>query len=224
MAEILIAEDDADVRKWLAVALETEGHAVRQAADGEAALASVRAKRPDLVILDVMMPRKDGIETCRDLRQLYPHLPILMLTARNLDEDKVRGYEAGADDYETKPFSMKVLFARIAALLRRARSQENSRRVFQVGSHRVDGVAMAIADAAGTTESIAAKEYELLDVLESHRNEVMDRNRLLDLVWGVAYYGNTRTLDQHVALLRRKLGCDASKLQTIRNVGYKLLP
>ena len=222
MADILIAEDDADVRKWLAIALEMEGHAVRQTADGEAALAAVREKRPDLVVLDVMMPRKDGLETCRELRALHPQLPILMLTARNTDEDKLRGYEAGVDDYATKPFSMKVLFARIGALLRRAGVIGNSRRSFVVGSHRVDGPAMTITDAAGRSESLAVREYELLCTLEAHRGEVMDRDRLLNLVWGITYYGNTRTLDQHIALLRRKLGSDAGLLSTVRNLGYEL--
>lgn len=222
MAEILIAEDDDDVRKWLAVALESEGHAVRQTADGVAALAAVREKRPDLVVLDVMMPRKDGLETCRDLRALHPQLPILMLTARTSDEDKIRGYEAGVDDYATKPFSMKVLFARIAALLRRANSPGAVRPSFTIGSHRVDGPSLTITDAAGRAESLAAREYELLCVLEAHRGEVMERDGLLNLVWGVTYYGTTRTLDQHIALLRRKLGADANLLTTVRNLGYKL--
>lgn len=222
MAEVLIAEDDADVRKWLTVALESEGYAVRAVADGEAATAAVAEKLPDLVILDVTMPRKDGIAACRELRTRHPRLPILMLTARDTDEDRLAGYEAGVDDYATKPFSIKVLFARIAALLRRAGVPDSSRRSFTVGSRRVDGPSMSVTDVKGNSVPLAAREYELLSVLESRRGEVVDRNRLLNLVWGMTYYGNTRTLDQHVALLRRKLGGDAQCLITVRNVGYKL--
>jgi len=172
--------------------------------------------------LDVMMPVKDGIETCRELRRKHPHLAILMLTARDSDEDRLCGYEAGVDDYATKPFSMKVLFARIAALLRRVHVPTASRRSFAVGGHQVDGSAMVIRSGQGIVEPIAAREYELMATLDEHRGKVMGRDWLLDQVWGITYYGNTRTLDQHVALLRRKLGDDARLLKTVRNVGYQL--
>ena len=119
MAEILIGEDDADVRKWLGIALETEGYVVRSACDGVETLAAVRERRPDLLILDVMMPKMSGLEVCRTARAADASLPIMMLTARNKDEDIVEGLGCGADEYVTKPFSMKVLFARIAAMLRK---------------------------------------------------------------------------------------------------------
>ncbi|MGN0845779.1 MAG: response regulator transcription factor [Kiritimatiellia bacterium] len=225
MAEILFAEDDADVRKWVAIALETEGHAVRTAPDGAAALAAYAAHRPDLLMLDVMMPRRDGLSVCAEIRRADPALPILMLSARNTEKDKVRGLGAGADDYLTKPFGLEELFARIAALLRRASLIPPSRHTsFKIGAHVVDGARLAVVAPDGTATPLAAREYELLRLLAAHPGEVLRRDRLLDEIWGVTFYGNTRTLDQHVALIRRKLGADAARIETVRNVGYRLAP
>lgn len=221
MAEILIGEDDADVRKWLGIALETEGHAVRLTGDGEEALAAVRERRPDLLILDVMMPKMSGLEVCRAVRAADAALPIMMLTARSRDEDVVEGLGCGADEYVTKPFSMKVLFARIAALLRR-RDGSCVESVFAVGGHSVDGRSMQVVGPDGSCEPLAAREYELLKLLHERRGEVLQRDWLLNRLWGVTFYGNTRTLDQHIALVRRKLGNDADQIETIRNVGYRL--
>lgn len=226
MSDILFAEDDADVRKWVAIALESEGHAVRTVEDGEAALAAYAAKRPDVLILDVMMPQRDGLAVCSEIRRSDPALPILMLTARNTMKDKVKGLGAGADDYMTKPFGMEELFARIAALLRRANLLPTQSTLvnasFKLGEHTIDGTRLAVIAADGTEEPLAAREYELLKLLASHPGEVLRRDRILDEIWGVTFYGNTRTLDQHVALIRRKLGNDASLVETIRNVGYRL--
>lgn len=222
MAEILIAEDDADVRKWLAIALETEGHAVRMVEDGAAALQALRAKRPDALVLDVMMPVCDGFAVCREVRSTDAALPILMLTARDSEKDKVTGLGLGADDYMTKPFSMAELFARVGALLRRGALLNAPCASFQVGRSRVDGRRRAVIGGDGRETALAAREYELLKFLGDHRGEVLSRDRLLDELWGVTFYGNTRTLDQHVALVRRKLGADASLLETVRNVGYRL--
>lgn len=226
MSDILFAEDDADVRKWVAIALESEGHAVRTVEDGEAALAAYAAKRPDVLILDVMMPQRDGLAVCSEIRRTDPALPILMLTARNTMKDKVKGLGAGADDYMTKPFGMEELFARIAALLRRANLLPTQSALvnasFKLGEHTIDGTRLAVIAPDGTEEPLAAREYELLKLLASHPGEVLRRDRILDEIWGVTFYGNTRTLDQHVALVRRKLGNDASLVETIRNVGYRL--
>ena len=200
MSDILFAEDDADVRKWV-------GYAVRTVEDGEAALAACATKRPDVLILDVMMPKRDGLSVCSEIRRMDPELPILMLTARNTERDKVTGLGAGADDYMTKPFGMEELFARIAALLRRARllpRKTKERPSFRIGQHEVAGVRLVLR--------------------ASHRGEVLRRDQILDEIWGVTFYGNTRTLDQHIALVRRKLGDDAVLLETIRNVGYRLSP
>lgn len=224
MADILLAEDDPDVRKWVAVALESEGYAVRTAPDGEAALQALRACRPDLLVLDVMMPRKDGLEVCRVVRAADPGLPVLMLTARNSEKDKLAGFGVGADDYVTKPFSMNELFARVAALLRRGALLPSAPTAdsFALGTLRLDCGRMALVAADGTTTGLAARECALLRLLAEHSDEVLPRERLLNELWGVSFYGNTRTLDQHVALLRRKLGAEAARLETVRNVGYRL--
>lgn len=222
MAEILVAEDDADVRKWLTIALETEGYAVRAAEDGVRALAAVRAARPDLVILDVMMPARDGFYVCQELRRDDATLPILMLTARDSEADKVKGLRLGADDYMTKPFSMTELFARVFALLRRGALVRPPSAAFCVGTSRVDTARLVVVDAAGRETALAARECQLLALLAAHRGEALTRDRLLNELWGVTFYGNTRTLDQHVALVRRKLGTDAEWLETVRNVGYRL--
>ncbi len=227
MAEILFAEDDADIRKWVAVALTSEGHTVRTVADGEAALTAYAQQRPDLLLLDVMMPRRDGLSVCAEIRTTDPALPILMLTARNTQKDKVTGLGLGADDYMTKPFGLEELFARIAALLRRANlstaSAPRSSASFTLGAHTIDGTRLVLVTPDGGETPLAAREYELLKLLAAHPGEVLRRDRLLNEIWGVTFYGNTRTLDQHIALIRRKLGADAACIETIRNVGYRLV-
>lgn len=223
MAEILIGEDDDDVRKWLGVALESEGYSVRRAADGAETLAAVRERRPDLLILDVMMPKLSGLDVCQAIRETDHALPILMLTARNRETDVLAGFNCGADDYVTKPFSMNELFARIAALLRRAGRSVESEPPLVIGAHRVDGRSMMVVAPDGSCTPLAAREYELLRLLCEHRGEVLKRDWLLDRLWGVTFHGNTRTLDQHIALVRRKLGSDADRIETLRNVGYRLL-
>jgi len=222
VADVLVAEDDADVRKWLAIALESEGHAVRTAENGKLALAAVREKRPDVLVLDVMMPECDGFAVCREIRRVDAVLPILMLTARDSEQDKVKGLGLGADDYMTKPFSMAELFARLGALLRRGALVRPPEESFAVGGSRVDGRMRKVIGRDGRATDLAAREYELLRLLADCRGEVLTRDRLLDELWGVTFYGNTRTLDQHVALVRRKLGADANALETVRNVGYRL--
>ncbi len=227
MAEILFAEDDADIRKWVAVALASEGYTVRTVADGEAALAAYAQKRPDLLLLDIMMPRRDGLAVCAEIRKTDPALPILMLTARNTQRDKVIGLGLGADDYMTKPFGMEELFARIAALLRRANlsnaSTSPANASFTLGAHTIDGTRLVVVAPDGGETPLAAREYELLKLLAAHPGEVLRRDHLLNEIWGVTFYGNTRTLDQHIALIRRKLDADAARIETIRNVGYRLV-
>ena len=226
MSEILFAEDDADIRKWVAVALETEGYAVRTVPDGEAALAAYAAQRPDLLMLDIMMPKRDGVSVCAELRRRDAALPILMLTARTAERDKIAGLGAGADDYMTKPFGLGELLARIAALLRRARlvpvQPPRADAPFRLGAHMIDGARLTVIAPDGTETPLAAREYELLRLLAAHPGGVLRRNDILDELWGVAFHGNTRTLDQHVALIRRKLGTDAARIETVRNVGYRL--
>lgn len=226
MSEILFAEDDADIRKWVAVALETEGYAVRTVPDGEAALAAYAARRPDLLMLDIMMPKRDGVSVCAEIRRRDAALPVLMLTARTAERDKIAGLGAGADDYMTKPFGLGELLARIAALLRRARlvpaQPPRADAPFRLGAHTIDGARRTVIAPDGAETPLAAREYELLCLLAAHPGEVLRRDYILDELWGVAFHGNTRTLDQHVALVRRKLGADAARVETVRNVGYRL--
>ena len=226
MSEILFAEDDADIRKWVAVALETEGYAVRTVPDGEAALAAYAAQRPDLLMLDIMMPKRDGVSVCAEIRRRDAALPILMLTARTAERDKIAGLGAGADDYRTKPFGLGELLARIAALLRRTRlvpvQPPRADAPFRLGTHMIDGARLTVIAPDGTETPLAAREYERLRLLAAHPGEVLRRDDILDELWGVAFHGNTRTLDQHVALIRRKLGTDAARIETVRNVGYRL--
>lgn len=226
MAEILIAEDDADVRKWVSIALRSEGYAVRTVCDGEEALAALAKQRPNLLILDIAMPRRDGFSVCETVRRRDPALPILMLTAKTSSRDKIRGLGLGADDYMTKPFLMEELFARVAALLRRANlfpsAPASADGTFSVGTSTIHPARLAVIAPDGTETPLAAREFALLKMLADHPGEVLTRDRLLNEIWGVTFYGNTRTLDQHVALVRRKLGADASAIETVRNVGYRL--
>ena len=219
MAEILIGEDDADVRKWLGIALESEGYAVRTASDGEATLAALREKRPDLLILDVMMPKMSGLDVCKAIRADDPKLPVMMLTARSKESDILAGFGCGADDYVTKPFSMNVLFARVAALLRRAHELPT---ILIIGSHTVDSNRMTISDGKSREEQLTAREFDLLKLLAERRGDILKRDDILNRLWGFTFYGNTRTLDQHIATLRRKLGGDKNLIETVRNVGYRL--
>lgn len=189
---------------------------------GASALDAVRRKRPDLLVLDVMMPACDGFTVCREIRKTDASLPILMLTARDSEQDKVKGLGLGADDYMTKPFSMLELFARIGALLRRSALLCASDSLFRIGTAQIDKKRMSVIDEKGQETPLAAREYELLKLLVAHRGEVLTRDRLLNELWGITFYGNTRTLDQHVALIRRKLGSNADRIETVRNVGYRL--
>lgn len=226
MADLLIAEDDADVRKWLTIALRSEGHDVRATIDGEEVLSALTQKRPDVLILDVAMPKRDGFSVCETIRKTDPALPILMLTAKSSPHDKIKGLGLGADDYMTKPFLMEELFARVAALLRRAQLTTPAvldNAPFKVGKSTVDPTRLTILSNDGQETPLAAREFALLKLLAAHPGEVLTRDRLLNEIWGVTFYGNTRTLDQHVALIRKKLGADAACIETVRNVGYRLV-
>ena len=225
MADILVAEDDSKIRLYVASALKDAGHAVRTAANGTEALAAYREKRPDLLVLDVMMPGKSGFDVCETIRARDESLPILMLTARTAESDKVLAFGLGADDYMTKPFGMRELTARIAAILRRARIGETGGRiadVFAFGSHRVNAADFTLTDARGATTALTSLELGILRLLAAHPGEVIARERFLNELWGVDYFGTTRTLDTRVASLRRKLGDDGALIETVRAAGYRL--
>jgi len=225
---ILIAEDDGDLRQGLVDLLEADGFRVAEAADGAAALAAWRTERPDLLLLDVMMPEKSGYDVCREIRREDARLPIIMLTAKGEEIDKVIGLELGADDYVTKPFGLHELRARIASVLRRAATAAPPGDaplpdVFRIGVAEVDHRSFQLRR-GGQRFAVTAKEMKLLETFFRHPGVVLSRNDLLNLAWGIDYFGTTRTLDQHIAQLRKKVEPDPTApevIVTVYGVGYR---
>ncbi len=220
---ILLVEDEAGLRLTLSDRLAREGYEVETAADGEAALTAATEKPFDLILLDLMLPRKNGLDVCRDLRQRGYATPILMLTARGQTVDKVVGLKLGADDYLTKPFEMPELLARIEALLRRASQPPVHAAIHRFGPVQVDlRRTQVLRD--GKPVSLSAKEFQLLRYFIEHRGETLSRDRLLSSVWGYEGTLSTRTVDVHVAWLRQKLEADPKQPQlilTVHGLGYK---
>ena len=220
---VLIVEDDKNIQELLQLYLEKEGYAVTVAGDGGQGLAKFRAIKPDLVLLDVMMPVMDGWEVCKAIRA-ESRTPVIMLTAKGELDDKITGLKAGADDYVTKPFEMRELIARIEAVLRRsgsAAAEPPARRlVFDKLVIDMDAFSLTVD---GKTVDAPPKEMELLFYLASSPNRVYTRNQLLDEVWGFDYFGDSRTVDVHVKRLREKLEGVSEKwcLRTVWGVGYK---
>jgi DNA-binding response OmpR family regulator len=220
---VLVVEDESSIASFVALYLKNAGYAVRTAANGGEALAQVASAQPALIVLDLMLPDIDGIEVCRRIRK-SSDVPILMLTARDEDVDKIIGLEVGADDYLTKPFNPRELVARVKSILRRAAPERR-----QIESKQLRHGALLID--AGRREvrvgeeeiQLAPKEFDLLWELLDHRGLVLTRDQLLERVWGYTFAGDTRTVDVHVRQLRRKLG-DASPIVTVWGVGYKVTP
>lgn len=222
-AMILVVEDEQSIASLVTLYLTNEGFRVSQIADGAQALDAVERVKPDLVILDVMLPGMDGIEICRRLRAAGGGLPIVMLTARDAEVDRILGLELGADDYITKPFSPRELVARVKAVLRRTTrgSDENEPEVLRVSDVEID-LARREVRAGEQMVSLTAKEFDLLAFLTRNRGIVFSRDRLLDRVWGYERPVDTRTVDSHVKSLRHKLGTAGSVVLTVRGVGYKV--
>lgn len=235
---ILVVEDDANIRLGLQELLASEGFEVVVCARGDEVEAAVRRDPPSLILLDVMLPRLSGYDVCRQLRKAGVDTPILMLTAKSQEMDKVIGLELGADDYLTKPFGVRELLARIHALLRRTQNTAGaapaSRRAsgaangdlapFRIGRCEIDPRTYQLTR-NGEHCDLTARELQLLRLFHSHAGEVLSRDRLLTEVWGQRYYGTTRTLDQVIVQLRKKLGDPADSprhLLTVHGVGYKL--
>jgi DNA-binding response OmpR family regulator len=220
---VLVVEDESAIASFVAAYLKNAGYGVRVAATGGDALRQLAAEKPSLIVLDLMLPDMDGIEICRRVRQ-DSDLPVLMLTARDDDVDKIIGLEVGADDYLTKPFNPRELVARVKAILRRASSERADREsaVIRHGELTVDSGRREVK--VGDQEvQLAPKEFDLLWELLDHRGLVLTRDQLLERVWGYTFAGDTRTVDVHVRQLRRKLG-DASPIVTVWGVGYKVGP
>jgi DNA-binding response OmpR family regulator len=220
---VLVVEDESSIASFVALYLKNAGYGVKTAATGSEALADVAAETPALIVLDLMLPDIDGIEICRRIRKTSD-VPILMLTARDEDVDKIIGLEVGADDYLTKPFNPRELVARVKSILRRAapeRRQIESKQL-RHGELLIDAGRREVH--VGDDEiQLAPKEFDLLWELLDHRGLVLTRDQLLERVWGYTFAGDTRTVDVHVRQLRRKLG-DASPIVTVWGVGYKVAP
>lgn len=224
---ILVVEDDPAILAGLCDLLEGEGFAVHRAANGSKALQVYQSHRPNLILLDIMIPEKSGYDVCREIRKTDSATPILMLTAKGQEVDKVVGLELGADDYIVKPFGVSELLARIRAALRRARPEARTRtrsdRPIAFGNVRIDPKTMK-GTKAKREFSLSVREVHLIQLLAEHEGEALDRFRILDEVWGMKYEGTTRTLDQHVAKLRQKIEDDPSDprhILTVHGVGYR---
>ncbi|HEV6953594.1 MAG TPA: response regulator transcription factor [Promicromonospora sp.] len=226
MTRILVVEDEESYRDPLTYQLTREGFEVVEAADGNAALAAYDAEGADLVLLDLMLPGLSGTEVCRELRA-RGDVPVIMLTAKDAEIDKVVGLELGADDYVTKPYSFRELLARVRAVLRRRRSSDPADPdddVLQVGPVRMD-VERHTVTVSGRSVALPLKEFDLLELLLRNAGRVLTRGQLIDRVWGADYVGDTKTLDVHVKRIRSKIEPDPASpryLVTVRGLGYKL--
>ena len=230
MARVLVVEDDAAILETVAYNLGREGYEVVTAADGVSGLQLSRETEPDLIVLDLMLPRMSGLDVCRVVREERP-VPILVLTARSAEGDKIAGLDLGADDYVTKPFSMQELIARVSAMLRRDRISREAASGVNGGTLRGGGIELR-PDARevrrnGEVVRLRPKEFDLLECLMRHPRQVLTRDRILEQVWGYEFGGGTRTVDVHMRWLRQKLEETPSKPQhlvTVRTVGYKFEP
>jgi DNA-binding response OmpR family regulator len=220
---VLVVEDEASIASFVSLYLKNAGYGVKAVGTGGDALAAVDAEQPALIVLDLMLPDMDGIEVCRRIRQ-RKDIPILMLTARDEDVDKIIGLEVGADDYMTKPFNPRELVARVKSILRRSAPARRPSESAQIrhGELLVDS-GRREAFVGEQEVQLAPKEFDLLWELLDHRGLVLTRDQLLERVWGYTFAGDTRTVDVHVRQLRRKLG-DASPIVTVWGVGYKVAP
>ncbi len=225
---ILVAEDDENILSGLTDVLESEDYKVYPASDGKKALALFNDGKFDLIMLDVMMPEMNGYDVCRQIRKTDEDVPVIMLTAKSEEIDKVVGLKLGADDYITKPFGIHELLARISAVLRRSmRSKKGSSNEgisnFMFGETTVDALRFELEKDGEKTE-LTEREVKILKLFHDHPNEVLKRDFLLNEIWGINYYGTTRTLDQHIAQLRKKVERNPSSpkaLKTVHGTGYK---
>jgi len=224
MERILIIEDETPMRTALADLLTGEGYRALAAVDGESGLKRALAEKPDLILLDVMMPKLDGFQVCAELRRLAVNVPVLMLTAKGQIEDRVTGLDAGADDYLVKPFSTEELLARVRALLRRTERKTGLAVKLSLGEAEID-LARQTAVRGRKEIHLTAKEFAMLRLLAEAEGEPVSRERFLDVVWGYTTFPTTRTVDNHIASLRAKLEKNPEAprwLKTVHGVGYKL--
>lgn len=221
---ILIADDEAGIREILKIYFEKEGFEVIEAENGEQAIAKVISDKPDMLLLDIMMPVMDGIEVCKQVRKMSS-MPIIMVTAKEEDDDRIAGLEIGADDYITKPFNTREVVARVKAVLRRFGNKENTKELSHI---EYEGLSIDMEKyeviAFGHKMTFTSKEMELLWALASNPGKAFSRNQLLESIWGYSYYGDTRTVDTHIKRIRQKLNIPVDArwdISTIWGVGYK---
>ena len=220
---ILLVDDEASIIQLARLYLEREGFTVQAVGDGKLALEAAASLHPDLMVLDVMLPELDGFEVCRRLRAANNPLPVIMLTARDEDIDKILGLELGADDYLTKPFNPRELVARVKAILRRAeRPSAPEVDLLRIGDLVIDAARREVR-CGGRLLDLRTQEFEVLQVLAAQRGIVLTREQLLNQAWGYDFAGQTRTVDVHVAQLRRKLEGSQVRIDTVTGVGYKLV-
>lgn len=220
---ILLVDDEPSIIELARMYLERENFRTQSVNDGEAALEAVNREHPSLVVLDLMLPKLDGFEVCRRLRAANNPAAILMLTARDEDVDKILGLELGADDYLTKPFNPRELVARVKAILRRSeRKVEEGTAPLHLGDLTIDPARREVRRASSTLD-LRTQEFDLLLTFAEHREYVLTREQILQKAWGFDFYGQTRTVDVHVAHLRKKLEKSNVKIETVTGVGYKLI-
>lgn len=221
---ILVADDEANIRELVRYNLELAGFDVIEASNGEETISKALQDKPDLIILDIMMPVVDGLKTCRRLKEnkATSAIPVMMLTARSGEEDKVLGLDIGADDYIVKPFGVRELTARVKALLRRTSLPEDQTRELSFGRLVLD-TSKYRAKLDGRALELTLKEYELLKYLMMNAEQVLTREVLLEKIWGYDYMGETRTVDVHIRHLRAKLGDMQDRIETVRGVGYRFI-
>lgn len=223
MHKILIIEDDKTIVEGLEDTLQFHDYEVITAGSGKEGLASFQIEKPDLIILDIMLPGVDGFEVCKKIKQWNRDIPIIMLTARSQESDKLLGFELGVDDYVTKPFSVKELVARVGAVLNRSKKSLKKEDIIFVGKAEINFKNFTITR-EGMEYPLSPKEYDILKLLISHPDEVIDRNRVIDIVWGNEYYPSPRTIDNFILKLRGKIETDPKNpeyILTVHGAGYK---
>ena len=224
--KILIVEDDVSILTGLVDLLSGEGYTVVSATDGQKAIRSFQTEKPELILLDIMIPEKSGYDVCREIRKTNTHVPIIMLTAKGQEVDKVVGLELGADDYIVKPFGVSELLARVRAVLRRSKKSPPlsiNTEPFSFGDITINPKTLKIHKGQKKT-SMSQREAHLLQIFYNRSGEAIDRNTLLDEIWGIKYEGTTRTLDQHIAKLRQKIEDDPAEpkhITTVHGTGYR---
>ena len=221
MYKILIVDDEEMIRTLVAKYAKFEGHEVAEATDGMKAIEMCKSGDFDIVIIDIMMPELDGFSACREIRK-FSDVPIIMLSARGEEYDKINGFELGVDDYVVKPFSPKELMLRVDAIMKRAsrNAPASTNETFEIGCLKAD-VTARVVYVGGKRVDMSPKEYDLFFYLLKNRNIALARERLITEVWGYDYFGDDRTLDTHIKLLRRSLGDAAKYIVTLRGVGYR---